>query len=79
MVLRESAPIPGAFDFTRFLASSVTFMVHLSEVSVFFDGKRLSRLTKASGIPKAVDIPTGLQRSSGLGIMNVVSVKAIRS
>jgi hypothetical protein len=79
MVLREPAPIPAAFDFTRFLASSITFMVHLSDVSVFLDDKRLARLTKASGIPKAIDIPKGLQSSSRLEIMNVTGVQTTRS
>lgn len=48
MPLREQAAIPSPFDLTRFLASSITFMVHIREVSIFFDNKRLARLTKAS-------------------------------
>ena len=46
MTLREPGPIPPALDLTRFLASSITFMTHLSEVSVYFDDKRLVRLSK---------------------------------
>jgi hypothetical protein len=79
MVLREPAPTPVVFDFTRFLASSITFMVHLSDVSVFLDDKRLAMLTKTSGIPKAIDIPKGLKSSSLLGIMNVAGVQTTRS
>jgi len=78
MTLREAAPIPGAFDFTRFVASSITFMTHLSEVSVYFDDKRLARLTKTSGVPGTLEIPKGLKRSSGLGIMNTTGIKSTR-
>ncbi|KAI0637255.1 hypothetical protein C8Q77DRAFT_1216014 [Trametes polyzona] len=71
MGLREPAPIPPPFDFTRFLASSITFMRHLLDVSVFLDDKRLSRLTKAPGAPKVASIPKGLKPSSPLNTMQV--------
>ncbi|CDO69004.1 hypothetical protein BN946_scf184834.g11 [Trametes cinnabarina] len=74
MGLREPTPIPPPFDFTRFLASSITFMRHLLDVSVFLDGNRLSRLTKAPGIPKAVGIPKGLKPSSPLNTMQVAGI-----
>ncbi|KII91548.1 hypothetical protein PLICRDRAFT_512049 [Plicaturopsis crispa FD-325 SS-3] len=76
MVLRTPDTIPSAFDFTRFLASSLTFMEHLSSVSVFFDDKRLARLTKDSGAPRALSIPRGMRCKSTSGMMNV---KAIQS
>lgn len=79
MTLREDAPIPVAFDFTRFLASSITFMSHLSEISVYFDDKRLAHLTKASGIPRQLTMPKGLQSTSRLGIMNVKSIRSHRT
>lgn len=78
MTLREPAPIPVPFDFTRFLASSITFMTHLSEVVVYFDDKRLVRLAKSSGISKEIGIPNGLQNSSPLGIMSVKDIKSTR-
>jgi Protein of unknown function (DUF3684) len=78
MTLREPAPIPVAFDLTRFLASSITFMTYLSEVVVYFDDKRLVRLAKSSGIPKQIGIPTGLQNLSPLGIMIVEDIKSTR-
>jgi hypothetical protein len=78
MPLREPTPIPSAFDFTRFLASSITFMSHLSQVSVYFDDKRLSRLTKSSGMETALTIPRGLSGKSPLGIMNVTGIKSTR-
>jgi hypothetical protein len=78
MTLREATPIPSAFDFTSFLASSITFMTHLSDVSVYFDDKRLVRLTKSSGIPRELGIPNGLQSMSPTGIMNVKGIKSTR-
>jgi hypothetical protein len=78
MALREAAPIPGAFDFTRFVASSITFMTYLSEVSIYFDDKRLAKLTKAPGVPRALEIPKGLKRSSGSNIMNATGIKSTR-
>ncbi|KAI0933780.1 hypothetical protein AcW1_005516 [Taiwanofungus camphoratus] len=75
MPLREPAPIPRAFDFTRFLASSITFMVHLKEVSVYLDDRRISRLTKDPGAPKSISISKGLKRTSPTGIMHVKEVQ----
>ncbi|KAJ7209538.1 hypothetical protein GGX14DRAFT_451864 [Mycena pura] len=76
MPLRQPVPMPVAFDFTRFLASSITFMAYLSEVSVYFDDKRLVRLRKESGIPKALGLPKNLQSRSQLGTMNVTGVNS---
>ena len=78
MELREPAPIPQPFDFTRFLASSITFMRHLLDVSVFLDDKRLSRLTKAPGVPKALSLPRGLKASSPLNTMHVNGLQTTR-
>ncbi|EIW60639.1 uncharacterized protein TRAVEDRAFT_119941 [Trametes versicolor FP-101664 SS1] len=75
MGLREPTPIPPPFDFTRFLASSITFMRHLLDVSVFLDDKRLSRLTKAPGAPQAMSIPKGLKPSSPLNTMQVNGIQ----
>jgi hypothetical protein len=81
MRLRESAPIPTAFDFTRFLASSITFMSHLSEVCVYFDDMRLARLTKSSGgaaMSKELGVPKGLVGRSRTGYVNVKGVRSTR-
>ncbi|KAJ6607773.1 hypothetical protein B0H10DRAFT_2070382 [Mycena sp. CBHHK59/15] len=76
MPLREPVSMPVAFDFTRFLASSMTFMAYLSEVNVYFDDKRLVRLKKESGLPKTLSIPKGLQSRSRSGMMNVTGVNS---
>ena len=78
MDLREDAPIPVAFDFTRFLVSSITFMTHLRQVSVYFDNKRLALLNKDAGLPTQVPIPQGLKPTSTTGIMNIKELKSTR-
>ena len=78
MTLREPGSIPPAFDLTRFLASSITFMTHLSEVSVYFDDKRLVRLSKDCGVSKKVRMLNGLTSTSPQGMMNVKSIKTMR-
>ena len=78
MPLREPGPIPPAFDFTRFLVSSITFMAHLSEVSVYFDDKRLVRLSKDGGVPKEMPMLKGLKSTSPEGMMNVKSIQTTR-
>ena len=78
MTLREPGPIPPAFDLTKFLVSSITFMTHLSEVSVFFDDKRLVRLSKDCGASKKVTVLEGLKDTSPEGMMNVKSIETAR-
>ncbi len=78
MTLREPCPIPAALDFTRFLASSITFMTHLSEVCVYFDDNRLVRLSKNRGLSKEMPILNGLEVTSPEGMMNVKSIETMR-
>lgn len=76
MPLREAGPIPVAFDFTRFLASSITFMTTLAEISVFLDGKRLVRLTKGNSVPKPLTFPRYMTTR---GPAKIMSAKQLRS
>ena len=76
--LREPGPIPIVLDLTRFLASSITFMTHISEVSVYFDNKQLVRLSKNRRAPKKVPMLRGLKGTSPTGMMNVKSIKTTR-
>ena len=78
MTLREPGPIPAALDFTRFLASSITFMTHLSEVSVYFDNKQLVRLSMNRDVSKKVPMLRGLKGTSPKGMMNVKSIETTR-
>ncbi|KAH9061937.1 hypothetical protein EDB87DRAFT_1674160 [Lactarius vividus] len=77
MTLREPGPMPPAFDFTRFLVSSITFMVHLSEVSIYFDDKRLVRLSKRVDKPRDLPMLAGLDNKTPDGMMTVRSVQTI--
>lgn len=79
MDLREPTSIPVAFDFTRFLVSSITFMAHLREVTVYFDDKRLVHLTKDAGTPTQLIIPRSLRPTSTMGFMNIKGMKSART
>jgi Protein of unknown function (DUF3684) len=58
MGLREPAPLPARpLDLARFLASSITFMTNLREVSLFFNDKKLIHLTKDADKPSDVTVP----------------------
>ena len=78
MDLREPAPIPAAFGFPRFLVSPIPFMVHLREVSVYFDDKRMVHLTKDAAIPEQLTVPRGLTPTSPMGFMKVKGLKSTR-
>ena len=78
MSLREPAPIPVAFDFTRFLASSITFMRQLREISVYFDDKRLVRLTKSTSVPRDLGIPNGLNNRTPSRNMTIENIQSTR-
>lgn len=78
MTLREPAPIPVAFDFTRFLASSITFMRHLREISVYFDDKHLVKLTKSTSVPRDLGIPKGLDNRTPLRNMTIEIIQSTR-
>jgi len=70
--------MPPTFDFTRFLVSSIAFMTHLSEVSVYFDDIRLVKLSKNRGVSEGVPMLKEFKRTSPKGIMNVKSIKTTR-
>ncbi|KAI0083802.1 hypothetical protein BDY19DRAFT_975723 [Irpex rosettiformis] len=77
MPLRKPETLPIPFDFIRFLTSSITFMAHLSEVSVFLDGKRLARLRKSRGLPKSIGLRKGLKAETAKGMMRVTDVNVM--
>ena len=78
MTLREPSPMPPAFDFARFLVSSIAFMTSISEVSVCFDDKRLVKLSKNRGVSKEVPMLKELKGMSPEGMMNVKSIETTR-
>ena len=78
MDLREPSPVPPVFDFARFLVSAITFKTHVREVGLYFDDKRLVRLTKDVGIPKQLPMPQGLKNVSTMGFMTIKDLEATR-
>ncbi|KAH9061942.1 hypothetical protein EDB87DRAFT_1682606 [Lactarius vividus] len=58
--------------------SSITFMVHLSEVSIYFDDQRLVRLSKRGDEPIEVPMLAGLDNKTPDGRMTVRSVQTVR-
>jgi hypothetical protein len=68
--------MPSAFDLCRFLASSITFMVHLTRVSLYFNDKRLAVLSKSSSLPQPLTIPPSLNRTSPQRMMKVVGMQS---
>jgi len=78
MVLREPMPIPSAFDLTRFLASSITFMTYLEEVSVYFNDWCLVKLNKAVGYSQVHQLPRDFSGRSPNNFMTITGLKMTR-
>jgi len=62
--LREPSPMPEATDLMKFLATSITFMVHLESVAVFLDENCIGRIGKTPGSIEIIDLPDALDHSS---------------
>jgi hypothetical protein len=78
MTLREAGPIPQAFDFMRFLASSITFMVNINDIAVSFDEYCIGHVKKSPGVAHIIAIPEALKCSSPTNIMSVRAVQCHR-
>ena len=63
--------MPEAIDFMRFLATSITFMVHLKDVRVVLDGRCIGRISKFPGLVESVDLPIEFKHSSPSKMMAV--------
>ncbi|KAI6137803.1 hypothetical protein EDD17DRAFT_1421003, partial [Pisolithus thermaeus] len=61
MPLREAAPMPPISQFMQFLSSSITFMIHLKNVTVFSDHHRVGQIHKSLGQSQVIPIPTELK------------------
>ncbi|KIJ08708.1 hypothetical protein PAXINDRAFT_182233 [Paxillus involutus ATCC 200175] len=75
MPLREAAQMPPVSEFIQFLASSITFMVHLKDVTIFFDHHCVGQINKSPGQSQAIPIPTELNPLSPEKNMIVESVR----
>ena len=77
MPLREPSPLPGRpVDMARFLATSLTFMTHLRDVSMFFDSHRLLHISKNVRKPKDLPLLSKLNPNSTQGLMTVKGLQA---
>ena len=70
--------MPEAIDFMRFLATSITFMVHLKDVRVVLDGHCIGRISKFPGLVESVDLPIEFKHSSPSKMMVVNKLKRHR-
>ncbi|KAI6097053.1 hypothetical protein F5141DRAFT_481577 [Pisolithus sp. B1] len=75
MRLREPAPMPLLLELMQFLATSITFMVNLKDVAIFFDRRLVGRITKSLGQSQNMSIPKELERLSPGKNMIVKSVR----
>ncbi|KAF0389336.1 putative hatpase domain protein [Gigaspora margarita] len=74
MDMRDHAEFPNAEDFGRFLATSLGFTGNLREVSVYFNDKRIIRITKKMSDPRTMTIFSGLNTTSPEKMFHLRSV-----
>ena len=70
--------MPPFSELMQFLATSITFMVHLKDVTVFFDRHRVGQIKKSKGQPLVITIPSEIERQSPEKNMIVNSVQQYR-
>lgn len=58
--------MPEAIDLMRFLAASITFMVHLGGVAVFLDEKCIGRIEKTTGLAEIINFPIVFNHSKAM-------------
>ncbi|KAH8916083.1 hypothetical protein BT69DRAFT_1356002 [Atractiella rhizophila] len=73
MAMREHLSIPNPEDFTRFLATAITFAAHLKTLTCYLDKWKLCEISKKLDIPKPIPIPRTLR--ADVGFMKVDQVK----
>ncbi|CAG8673995.1 2730_t:CDS:2 [Cetraspora pellucida] len=64
MDMRDHSEFPNAEDFDRFLATSLSFTGNLRELSVYFNDKRIIRITKKMSDPRTITIFSDLNTTS---------------
>jgi hypothetical protein len=79
MPLRVASTLPRTpLDIARFLATSLTFMRNLVDVSMFFNEHRLVRVTKSAGRPKPLTFFANRldSQTTASGMMTVQEVQS---
>ncbi|OJA08570.1 hypothetical protein AZE42_03361 [Rhizopogon vesiculosus] len=77
MELKQESVIPRIFELTRFLVTSMTFLVNVERVAVFLDNIELSRVIKSRKLNQSITIPKHMVTKSRDGTMSIDSVKLI--
>ncbi|KAG0706644.1 hypothetical protein DFH29DRAFT_900624 [Suillus ampliporus] len=78
MELKQESTIPRIFELTRFLVSSMTFLVHVRHVTISLDDTELSRLTKTRNkASQPIAIPEHMVKRSPGENMTITSVDLI--
>ncbi|OJA08565.1 hypothetical protein AZE42_03358 [Rhizopogon vesiculosus] len=77
MELKQESVIPRIFELTRFLVTSMTFLVNVERVTIFLDNIELSRVIKSRKLDQSITIPKHMVTTSRDGTMSIDSVKLI--
>ncbi|OAX38949.1 hypothetical protein K503DRAFT_865778 [Rhizopogon vinicolor AM-OR11-026] len=77
MELKHESVIPRIFELTRFLVTSMTFLVNVERVTIFLDNIELSRVIKSRELDQSITIPKHMVTTSRDGTMSIDSVKLI--
>ena len=72
--LRKACSMPPILGLMQFLASSITFMVHVTNVRVFLDSRPIGNVEKSSVEPQPVELPKGIKESSNKEVTMDVKV-----
>ncbi|KAF8415909.1 hypothetical protein L210DRAFT_876000, partial [Boletus edulis BED1] len=75
--LRKTRPMPSFLDLMQFLASSITFMEHLTTMQVFFDSHLIGGIEKSSVKLQTIDLPKGLKKSNNKTILTIICILGI--
>jgi hypothetical protein len=78
MQLKQDLPLPRTFELTKFLVTSMTFLVNIKHVTISLDGAVLSRATKSrKKLNKSIPIPEHMVKTSRDRTMSIKSVELI--
>jgi hypothetical protein len=78
MQLKQESPLPQIFELTRFLVTSMTFLVNIKRVTVRLDGAVLSHVTKSRKIlNQSIPVPEHMVKTSWDRTMSIKSVQLI--
>ena len=74
--LREACSMPPILGLMQFLASSITFMGHVTNVRVFLDSRPIGNVEKSSVESQTIGLPKGIKESSNQEV--IMDVEAIQ-